>query len=245
VKRFLGLWLAAAAALAAQSSPAELTLRIPPIETTLNIEQQPVVVKVSGTVTAASRLDSQAAIRLKLEADLSDLQRQITPILKAQLNQDNRCGERLSIERAALNPDAGAGRLRIDVHYEKWACAKAFGKEIVKRLIGGNGFVELRLTPELENSDAVRLRAEVTSMDADGQLGEMLRAGALGDALREKIRKTVVADVEKAARLQDGLPKAVRDMAALRSVEFGDEGAGRLDRTSFGQRTVGDYNDWI
>jgi hypothetical protein len=33
------------------------------------------------------------------------------------------------------------------VHYERYACVKALGKEIVKRLVGGNGVVELNLTP--------------------------------------------------------------------------------------------------
>ena len=103
------------------------------------------------------------------------MQRRITPILRAQLNQDYHCGERLSVDKAALDPAAAASLLVGNVHCEKWACAKAFGKEAVKKLIGGNGIIRMRLTPSIENSDTVQLRADVLSIDADGELGVALR----------------------------------------------------------------------
>jgi hypothetical protein len=152
-------------------------------------------------------------VRLKLDADLSDLQRQITPILRAQLSQDNRCGYRLSVDQATLSPAAPASSLMANVHYEKWGCAKAFGKEIIKKLIGGNGVIRMRLTPVVENSDTVQLRAEVLSIDADGQLGEALRSGSFGEALQEKIRKTIVSAIEKSTKLTESLPPAVRGAA--------------------------------
>ena len=124
---------------------AETLFPIPPITTNLRIEDQPVSITVSGSV-AATPSDSGASVRIHLEADLSDLQRQIAPILSAQLNQDNRCGDRLSVEQVTLTAAAPASRLIAHVHYEKWGCAKAFGKEIVKKLIGGNATLELRLT---------------------------------------------------------------------------------------------------
>jgi hypothetical protein len=167
-------------------------------------------------------------VRLKLDADLSDLQRQITPILRAQLSQDNRCGDRLSVDQATLSPAAPASSLMANVHYEKWGCAKAFGKEIIKKLIGGNGAIRMRLTPVVENSDTVQLRAEVLSIDADGQLGEALRSGSFGEALQEKIRKTIVSAIEKSTKLTESLPPAVRGAAALRSVQFSDGGESAL-----------------
>ena len=72
----------------------------------LKIEGQPVAITVWGTIGGTASVDGKEIVSLKLEADLSDLQRQIAPILKAQLNQDNRCGERMSLEQAALTPDA-------------------------------------------------------------------------------------------------------------------------------------------
>jgi hypothetical protein len=82
----------------------------------------------------------------------------------------------------------------------------AFGKEIVKKLIGGNGTIQMRLTPAIENSDTVQLRAEVLSIDADGQLGEVLRSGSFGAALQENIRKTIVSAIEKSTQLTESLP---------------------------------------
>jgi hypothetical protein len=233
-------WIVVLASLAAAQSPStEITLRIPPIATALKIEGQPVAITVSGTIGAMGSGDGKESVRLKLDADLADLQRQITPILKAQLNQDNRCGERLSLEQAVLSPDAPGARLRANLHYEKWGCFKAFGKEIVKKLIGGNGSIDVRLAPVVENSDTVRLHADVSSIDADGQLGEILRSGSFGEALQEKIRKTVADDIEQSAHLQEGLPKAVREIAVLSGVQFVDSGQGHLGLNVTGEARIG------
>lgn len=220
------------------ASPADTTFRIPPITTTIAIADQPVAVMVSGTIQIAEAEAARQFVRLKMDAGLSDLQRQITPILRAQLNQDNHCGERLSVDRATLDPAAPSSLLVADVHYEKWACAKAFGKEIVKKLIGGNGTIRMRLTPAIENSDTVQLRAEVLSIDADGQLGEVLRSGSFGAALQEKIRKTIVSAIEKSTKLTESLPDAVRGVIALRSVQFSDSGKGSLGLSIAGEAQI-------
>jgi hypothetical protein len=208
--------------------PAELMFRIPPVTTTVPFADQPVAVIVSGTIQVAASGGTGGVVRMKLDADLSDLQRQITPVLRAELSQDNRCGDRLSVDQATLSQAAPASLLTASVHYEKWGCAKAFGKEIVKKLIGGNGVIRMRLTPMLENSETVQLRAEVLSIDADGQLGEALRSGSFGAALQEKIRKTIVSAIEKSTKLTESLPPAVRSVVALRSVQFLDGGEGAL-----------------
>lgn len=188
---------------------------------------------------SAPGANGNQALRLELNADLSDLQRQITPILQAQLKQENRCGERISVERAELGPAAPSATLHADIHFEKWGCAKAFGKEIVKKLVAGNGVVEARLTPEIADASTVRFRVEVTSVTADGELGEILRSGSFGDALQEKIRKTVAEDVEKSARLSEGLPHAAREVVSLNSAKFIDGGDGRLDLSAGAEANLG------
>lgn len=220
------------------AAPADLMFRIPPVTTTLQIADQPVAVTVSGIIQGAPGADDAAALRLSLDAGLSDLQRQITPILRAELNQNDRCGERLSVDQATLSPAAPASVLTANVHYEKWGCAKAFGKQIVKKLIGGNGILRMRLTPVVENSDTVQLRAEVLSIDADGQLGEILRSGSFGAALQEKIRKSIVSAIDKSTRLTESLPPAVRSVAALRTVQFSDSGEGRLGLNLTGEALI-------
>ncbi len=129
--------------------------------------------------------------------------------------------------------------MRVNVHYEKWGCVKAFGKEIAKKLIGGNGSIEVRVTPVVENSDTVRMRADVSSIDADGQLGEILRSGSFGEALQEKIRKTVTDDIEKSVRLPDGLPKAIREIAVMSGVQFVDPGQGRIGLSITAETRIG------
>jgi hypothetical protein len=207
---------------------AQLSVNIPPFASAIKIQDQPVTITVSGTVRSAAAANGNEAWRLDLNADLSDLQRQITPILQAQLKQDNRCGERISVEKAALAPAAPAADLHADIHFEKWGCAKAFGKEIVKKLIAGNGSIEARLAPEIEGASAVRFRVEVTSVTADGELGEILRSGSFGDALQERIRKTIAEDLEKSARFSEPLPSSVREAVSLTSAKFADIGEGRL-----------------
>jgi hypothetical protein len=219
------------------ASSAELMFPIKPVTAIIQIADQPVAVTVSGTIQVAAG-GAEELVRLKLDADLSDLQRQITPILRAELSQDNRCGDRLLVDQAALSQAAPASLLTANVHYEKWGCAKAFGKEIVKKLIGGNGVIRMRLTPVVENQDTVQLRAEVLSIDADGQLGEVLRSGSFGAALQEKIRKTIVSAIEKSTKLTESLPPAVRSVAALRSVQFSDGGEGSLRLSLSGEVQV-------
>jgi hypothetical protein len=201
------------------AAAAALSLDIPPLKTALPIADQSVTVIASGHVSMAPTAGGQV-VAVKLAVDLSDLQEKITAILRAQLTQDNRCGDRLSVERAELAPEAPAALLTAWVRYEKWGCAKAFGKEMVKRLVGGNGVVKVRLTPAVDSPDAVHLHADVLSIDADGQLGEVLRSGSFGAALQEKIRKTLASDLERSTNLRAALPPAVREIASIKAAEF-------------------------
>jgi hypothetical protein len=220
------------------ASSAELMFPIKPVTATIQIADQPVAVTVSGTLQVTAGGGPEELVRLKLDADLSDLQRQITSILRSELSQDNRCGDRLSVDQATLSQASPASLLTADVHYEKWGCAKAFGKEIVKKLVGGNGVIRLRLTPVVENPDTVQLQAEVLSIDADGQLSEVLRSGSFGAALQEKIRKTIVSAIDRSTKLTESLPPVVRGAAALRSVQFLDSGEGSLRLSLFGETQV-------
>jgi hypothetical protein len=152
----------------------------------------------------------------------------MTPLMQAELNQSNHCGERISIENATLAPAAPTGRLTVQLHFEKWACFKAFGKENAKRLLGGNGTVEVILTPRVEEASAVRLDAEVGKIDADGSLGEVLRSGSMGAALRDKIREAVLKAIRKAADLEAVVPAQARPFVTIQSVAFADGGSGSL-----------------
>ena len=107
----------------AQAQTGNLTLKIPPVKTSLNLEGQPVEITVWGAVSAAP----SGIFRLAMTVDLGNLQQNLTPVLAAQLNRSDRCGERLSVERAVLSPAAPSAALTAHVHYERFACVKAFG----------------------------------------------------------------------------------------------------------------------
>lgn len=207
---------------------AEPIFRIPPVATTFNVQGQPVRLTVSGNVFASPAGDGQQAIRVELNADLADFQHNLTPILAAQLNQQNRCGERLTVLDTKLVPAAPSAQLTLTTHVEKWACAKAFHKEIVKKLVGGDGVIGVRLTPLVEGGSDVKLAADVTSIEADGSLGELLRSGAFADALHEKIRTTVVSAIQKSTDFKAAVPAALQDVVSIQRVQFADAGGGRL-----------------
>lgn len=208
---------------AAQAQTNNLTLRIPPVKTSLNLEGQPVGITVWGTVSAAP----SGIFRLAVTVDLGEFQENLTPVLSAQLNRSDRCGERLSVERAAVVPAAPSSVLTAYVHYERFGCVKAFGKEVVKRLVGGNGVIEVNLTPSV-GENGIILTAKVGKVDADGSLGELLRSGSLGDSIREKIAASIQSAIQKSANLKSTLPSAIGSAAAIQTAQFADGGAGRL-----------------
>jgi hypothetical protein len=96
------------------------TFRIPPVSMTVDIDGQPLRVAVSGTIAAAAAPQRQESIEVKLQVDLSDLQAHATELLRAHLDQSNRCGLRLNLEHAELTPAAPGALLTARVHAEKY-----------------------------------------------------------------------------------------------------------------------------
>jgi len=222
-------------AITALAFSADFAVEIPPVSTSLNISGQTVAIAISGDISAAPGKTGESksgendqAFRLNLRADLADFQGHLTPVLQAELNQSNKCGERISVENATLAPAAPAGRLTVQLHFEKWACIKAFGKENARRLVAGNGTVEVLLMPRIEQGNAVRLDADVGRIDADGSLGELLRSGSLGPALRDKIREALLKAIQKSADFNVVVPEQARPFVSLQSIAFADAGGGRL-----------------
>jgi hypothetical protein len=212
-------------ALWTQAETGALTFNIPVVKTSVNIEGQPVDLAIWGKVSSQNA--AAGVFQLAMTADLAGLQENLTAVLGAQLNQSEKCGNRLSVDRAVLSPAAPTADLTAYVHYERYACVKALGKEIVKRLVGGNGVVEVNLTPQLD-ADQIALTAHVVRIDADGSLGDVLRSGSFGDSIREKIRTTIERAIQKSANLKSALPRQIETMATIQSLQFADGGAGTL-----------------
>jgi hypothetical protein len=210
------------------ASGQDLTFKIPPTRIPVNVENQPIEVIASGVISRVTAERGQNVFKLELVADLSELQQNITPILRSQLDKSDRCGERIAIQNATLTPMAPASVVLAHVHFERWTCVKVFGKERPNKLVGGNGTIEVRLTPAVEQGSTLKLVPEVGRVEAEGPLGELLRSGSLGASLREKITKALLSAMQKGTNFKATLPPAVQDYATIEDARFQNVGSGNL-----------------
>jgi hypothetical protein len=201
----------------------DLVLKIPPVSTSLDLKGTPVKITAWGDVANSK----SGALALTLTADLADMQANLTPLLAAQLDRSDRCGERMSVQHAALDPAAPSAMLTANVHYERFACIKALGKEHVKRLVGGDAVVVVKLTPSF-GPDGIAMASDVQKIDADGSLGDLLHSGSLGDSIREKIASGVQSAIRKGLDLKSMLPPPVESVASIQSVRFASGAEGHL-----------------
>jgi hypothetical protein len=93
--------------------------------------------------------------------------------------------------------------------------------------VGGNSTIKVKLTPLVE-ANAASLKPEVVSIEADGSLGELLRSGSVGDALKEKIAGSVRSAIQNATNFNNVLPPEIGRAATIRSIGFTSGRDGRL-----------------
>ena len=215
-------------ALPAPARTGEFTFKIPPEKIPLTIENQPIVVIASGIISVTTSGHDNYALKLEMNADLSDFQQNITALLRSQLDKDDRCGDRITIQNASLTPVEPSSQAVVQLHYERYTCLKMFGKEKAQKLVGGNGTIQMKLTPTVEERKTIKLTPAVESIEADGSLGELLRSGSLGAMLREKITNALLSAMQKGTDRNLTLPPAVQDIAAIDEATFRDIGSGRL-----------------
>lgn len=206
---------------------AQSALTIPKFKNTINVGQQSIEITAWGTVSATTSA-------FALTVDLGDLQAHLTQVLSGQLNKSDRCGDHLTVEQAAIAPSAPSGMLTANVNFERYACVKVFGKQIVKRLVGGHAVIEVNLTPSVQENN-ISMAADVRKIDADGSLGDLLRSSSLGDSIRDEISDSVESAVQKSADLKSTLPGSTEKAVTLQSIQFADGGAGRLWLTAGGE----------
>jgi hypothetical protein len=207
----------------------ELTFKIPPVKIPVEIANQPIAIIASGVISQVAAERGENVFRLELIADLSDLQQNITQVLRSQLDRSDRCGERIAIQNATLTPLAPASLVVARLHFERWSCIKVFGKERPNKLVGGNGTLEVKFTPAVEEDSTLRLVPEVGRIEAEGPLGELLRSGSIGTALREKITKALLSAMQKGTNFKATLPPVAQDYAKILNAQFRDGGTGNLD----------------
>jgi hypothetical protein len=203
----------------------DLTFSIPRLKSSVNFANQPVSITTSGVVSRGTAEGGQSIFKLELTADLSDLQREITEVLHAQLDKADRCGERIEIHNATLTPRGPASLVVVQLHFERWTC---LGRQTMNEMVEGDGTIEVKLTPVVGEDGMLRLAPEIGRVDADGVVGELLRSGSLGDAVRDKITDSILSAVRQGGDFKVLLPPTAQGNARLRHAQFQGTGSGRL-----------------
>jgi hypothetical protein len=233
--------LIAAFALPVFTGPKNETFKIPAVKIPLSIKDQRVTIVASGLITIAAKTHGLNVANMELTTDLSDLQQNLTALLGAELDKDDRCADRIQIQDATLTPIEPASLVVVQLHYERWMCAKLFGKQQVQKLIGGNAVIQVKLTPSVgENHTELRLTPELAPIQADGTLGELLRAGNVGGILRDKIPDAILTVMQKGLDLGAILPPALQGDVTIQDARFKDAGSGRLIVTLAGLFQISD-----
>jgi hypothetical protein len=81
----------------------------------------------------------------------------------------------------------------------------------------GNATVEIQLTPSVGADGQLQMAAEITRVEAERFLDDLLHSDTLGSDLREKVSRSVLAGI---VNLKAALPPAVAGEAKVQSVQF-------------------------
>jgi hypothetical protein len=222
------------------ASGQDLTLRLPPVTTSIDMAGQSIAIAGSGVISRTPAADGHNLFGLKYTADFSDVQQNITDVLRAQLDRSPRCGERIEIKEAMLIPQAPASIVVAHFHYERWICPLLQGSESQTELSTGDGSIEVKLVPSVESNADLHLVSEISRVDADGFLHDMLLNGQLGVTLRERIAASFLFIMQRGANFNSAMPPAAQELANIRKAQFQDAGAGRLTLIVEGQLQLSD-----
>ncbi len=194
----------------------------------VKIANQTINIGVSGALDQIAAQAGRRTFKLELAANLTDLQQNITDVLRAQLNVLEGCGQRVSIQRATLMPAAPTALLVLQLHFERWTCAGTLGQQSATELAEGDGSVEVKLSASVEKPNALKVVATLGRITASGMMAEALRSGSLGDDVRATIAQSVLSAAQSASDFNVALPPAVRNSAIIQGASFQDVGAGNL-----------------
>jgi hypothetical protein len=211
----------------------DLAFTLPAVRRPVRIAKWTIPVTVSGVLSQTAAAGNQRTFKLDLMTDLSELQQNITELLRAQLDTSEACGQRVSIREARLTPAAPASLLVVRLHFERWMCAP--GQQISTELSEGDGTVEIKLTAAVEKENSLTLKPAFGRIEANGMLGDQLRSGSLGEDLQDKAVQAVLSAVRAGADFKVALPPAVRNSATLQTAKFREVGVGGLSVVLTGQ----------
>jgi hypothetical protein len=219
-----------------------VTYKLPAVTNSVRIGNQAVAFSVSGAVVARAAAQTSAdaahnAFGLMLVADLSDLQQNITTILRAQVNKSPGCGERIQIQQATFTPIAPASLVVANLHFERWICQPG---QSATEVADGNATLEVELTPSIDQNAGLTLAAKIAHVEADGQLRISLRSGDLGITLRDQIAASILSALQKAVEFKKTLPPAAQQAATMQKVRFQNDGSHQMSLVIDGQLQFSD-----
>ena len=213
----------------------DLTFHLLQVTTSAEIAGQPVSMLAGGEATRTSVTDGRSLFDLRLVVDLSDLQDNITEILRSQLTSAPRCGQRMEVREAMLLPQAAAGLAVLHLHHERWICPPG-GSEGGELLVAaGDPTIEVKLSPSADASGDLHLVTELGHIDADEVFRDSLTTRPLGAALLGHISQLVLSAMQKGTDLKAILPPAAREALTIRKAQFQAGGAGQLRLVLDGQ----------
>jgi hypothetical protein len=212
----------------AASNGQGFTYNLAPAKNAVNIGGQAMTVTTSGTISKTTSEKSDNTFAVELSDDLSDVQFDITDILRSHLDTSDRCGERVDIQTAELTPRNPAAVVVAQLHFERWTCSPIFGQGGMNEIVEGNGTIEIQLTPAVAPDGTMKLAAQIGQVQAQDLIGDLLRSGSLGQTIRDKTAQAFVSIMRQSTDFKNALPSGVRNYAVLRHAEFQGTGAGRL-----------------
>ncbi|HMD17783.1 MAG TPA: hypothetical protein VKH18_14050 [Terriglobales bacterium] len=239
----------------------DVTFSLPAVTNSVIVDGQLVSILASGAVSRTSAATPAAVpaehgpnlFNLRLVADLSDLQLNVTGILRSELTRSPRCGERIEVLQATLTPLEPASLVVVRVHFERWICPP--GQQSPIEVASGEGTLEVKLTLSVEpaaapagtptpatteSSGTLHLVSEITRVDASGFVRDSLRSGDLGANLRDQIAASLLSALRMGTDPKATLPPAAQKSATLQKARFQDDGADQLSLVLDGQLQLSD-----
>jgi hypothetical protein len=213
----------------------DLAFTLPQVKIPVTLGDQSAPITVSGVLSQTSVDDDQRTFRLELVNNLSNLQQNITALLRAQLDRSDLCGQRVAIRQATLTPSTPGALLVVLLHYERWTCSRMYGQQVLNELAESDGSVELKLTAAVGESNTLKLHTEFGRIEANGIMADALRSGFLGDALRDKSSELVLTAMRAGADFKTTLPPAVQNSVTVQSAKFQDANIGEFSVVLGGQ----------
>ena len=202
----------------------DVTFNLPEVKTPVKAGNLTFDVMASGLLSQTAAQGPARTFKVQIVVDVSDLRENLTDFLRPQLNGGSACGDRLELRQATMTLSEPASIANLSLHYERWSCMGGISQEVAE----GDGSVNVKLRPVVDQANRLNLASEFSHIDAGGLMAESLRSGSLGEDLRDKLSRSLLSILRGAVDFQKLLPAVVRQLAEIQSAKFEDTGIGKI-----------------